>query len=179
MTSGARRSLFWLVLGGVVALDLITKELAVANLTRVPTRVLGEFLQFRLVYNPGAAFGIYVGPYSRWVFMGLALVALVVLGSMVLRTPAHQWFRLSALGLVCGGAVGNLIDRVQSARGVVDFIDVWIGPFNWPTFNVADMAVSVGAIALAAVLWQEGREEQAVSTGRDSPRAEKVDAAEA
>jgi len=65
-----------------------------------------------------------------------------------------------ALGLVCGGAVGNLIDRVTSARGVVDFIDVWIGPFHWPTFNVADMAVSCGAVLLALILWNEGRREE-------------------
>jgi signal peptidase II len=61
---------------------------------------------------------------------------------------------------VCGGAVGNLGDRLRSSRGVVDFIDVWIGYFHWPTFNVADMAVSCGAVALAIVLWMEGRESE-------------------
>ena len=89
--------------------------------------------------------------------MVLALVALVVLASLARHTLSTQWVRLTALGLVCGGAIGNLLDRVRSARGVVDFIDVWIGPFHWPTFNVADMAVTCGAVALAAVLWQEGR----------------------
>ncbi|MCH8934427.1 MAG: signal peptidase II, partial [Gemmatimonadetes bacterium] len=64
------------------------------------------------------------------------------------------------LGLVCGGAVGNLIDRIRSSRGVVDFIDVGIGVHRWPTFNIADSAVTVGAIALAFVLWMEGREEE-------------------
>jgi signal peptidase II len=112
------------------------------------------------VYNPGAAFGIHVGQHSRWVFMALAIVALVVLGVMVYQTPPAQRFRLLTLGLVCGGAVGNLIDRFRSARGVVDFIDVWIGRFHWPTFNVADMAVSCGAIALAAILWSEGKQQQ-------------------
>jgi signal peptidase II len=76
---------------------------------------------------------------------------------MVQQTPPTQRVRLTALALVCGGAVGNLVDRIRSGRGVVDFIDVYIGPLHWPTFNVADMAVTCGAVALAAVLWQEGR----------------------
>ncbi len=166
MASGNRQPVFWAVGVGVVILDFITKQVAVATLSpRVPVRVVGDWLMLRIVYNPGAAFGIHVGPHSRWVFMGLAIVALAVLGTMVYRTPASQWFRLTALGLVCGGAVGNLVDRVRSARGVVDFIDVWIGPLNWPTFNVADMAVTCGAIALAAVLWHEGRKESQPSAG--------------
>lgn len=155
------RRLFWGILLGVIVVDFITKQIAVATLSRVPAPVLGDWLTLRLVYNPGAAFGIHVGDFSRWVFMVLAMVALVVLGSMVRHTRPHQWLRLTALGLVCGGAVGNLIDRIRSGRGVVDFIDVWIGPFHWPTFNVADMAVSCGAVALALVLWQEGRQEAA------------------
>lgn len=177
MTSGVKRPLFWLVVVGVVVADYITKLVAVANLGRVPVRVVGDTLLLRLVYNPGAAFGIYVGDHSRWVFMALAVVALVVLGAMVLRTPAAQWWRLTALGLVCGGAIGNLVDRVRDARGVVDFIDVYIGPFHWPTFNVADMAVSVGAIALALVLWHEGEAHQANPVR--AAAAKEADAAEA
>lgn len=180
MASGIKRPLFWLVVVGVVVLDAVTKQLAVAHLSlRVPQSVVGDWLLLKLVYNPGAAFGIYVGPHSRWVFMALALVALVVLGSMVRQTLPHQWFRLTALGLVCGGAIGNLIDRIRSARGVIDFIDVWIGPFHWPTFNVADMAVTCGALALAAVLWQEGREEDRAAAAKRSEGADAADTAEA
>ena len=161
MESGAKSPLFWGIVSVVVVVDFITKQIAVAQLSRIPVRVLGDWLMFRLVYNPGAAFGVNVGPYSRWVFMILAMVALVVLGTMVVKTVRQEWFRLTAIALVCGGAIGNLIDRVRSPRGVVDFIDVYIGPVHWPTFNVADMAVTCGAIALAIVLWQEGQEEQA------------------
>jgi signal peptidase II len=85
------------------------------------------------------------------------------------HTLSTQWVRLTALGLVCGGAIGNLLDRVRSARGVVDFIDVWIGPFHWPTFNVADMAVTCGAVALAAVLWQEGRRDNEQPSEQTGP----------
>ena len=64
-----------------------------------------------------------------------------------------------ALALVCGGAIGNLIDRVASAKGVIDFIDVGVSEITrWPTFNVADMAVSFGAFLLAWVLWEEDRD---------------------
>jgi signal peptidase II len=161
VTAAARRTLFWGILLGVVALDFVTKQIAVATLSRGAVPVLGDWLVLRLVYNPGAAFGIHVGEHSRWVFTALALVALVVLGAMVRQSRADQWFRVTALALVCGGAVGNLGDRLRSGRGVVDFIDVWIGSFHWPTFNVADMAVSCGAVALAIVLCE----------GRDSERA--------
>lgn len=161
MARGVKRGLFWGVLLGVIVLDVLSKQLAVAALSPTPVDLVGEWLRFRLVYNPGAAFGISLGPYSRWVFMVLAVVALVVLGSMVRHTRPEQWFRLVALGLVCGGAAGNLIDRIRSPRGVVDFVDVYIGPLRWPTFNVADMAVTCGALALAVILWREGRHEEA------------------
>lgn len=161
MANGGRRGLFWAVGAGVVVADVFTKQAAVAVLTHRQIPLLGDWLSFQLVFNKGAAFGLNVGEYSRWVFMALAVVALVVLGSMVRQSDGAQTGRLAALGLVCGGAVGNLIDRVASARGVVDFIDVWIGPFHWPTFNVADMAVSCGAVLLALILWNEGRREHA------------------
>jgi signal peptidase II len=77
-----------------------------------------------------------------------------VLARLSRSSPADR-FRQLALGLVAGGAAGNLIDRVRSARGVVDFLDVGIGAHRWPTFNVADIAVSCGALALAVSLWRE------------------------
>jgi signal peptidase II len=110
------------------------------------------------VYNPGAAFGLDLGPQSRWIFAVLTVVALVILARLYRATAAGHSARAVALALVCAGAVGNLIDRVRSFFGVVDFIDVGIGDARWPTFNVADMAVSVGAALLAWVLWQEDRE---------------------
>jgi signal peptidase II len=157
MASGASKRLFWGIVACVVALDFATKNAAAARLSRVPLKVVGDWVTLQMVYNPGAAFGIHVGGYSRWVFLTLALLALFVLGAMVRQTEPWQWVRLSALGLVCGGAVGNLIDRVRSPRGVVDFIDVGVGTLRWPTFNVADMAVTCGALTLATVLWVEGR----------------------
>src|SRR6266850_2550306 len=122
MASAAERSLFWGTAGAVVVSDFITKMLAESLLARrLPLALLGDVVQLRLVYNQGAAFGLDVGENSRWVFFGLAIVAL---GSMVRSTRAGDWFRLLALSLVCGGAAGNLIDRIRSAQGVVDFVDI-------------------------------------------------------
>src|SRR2546429_9400340 len=85
---------------------------------------------------------------------------------MVLATRPGDRFRIVALALVCAGAVGNVIDRVRSARGVVDFVDVGIGSARWPTFNVADSAITVGAIALAVSLWLEGRAQERATEAR-------------
>jgi signal peptidase II len=156
MGNAAERRLFWSVALVVVALDLVTKLVAEATLLLTPgVPVIGDWFQLRLVYNRGAAFGLHVGPYSRWVFFAVAIVAIVVLDRMSRATSLGDRFRQLALGLVAGGAAGNLIDRVRSARGVVDFLDVGIGSLRWPTFNVADIAVSCGGIALAIALWRE------------------------
>ena len=161
MESAAERRLFWGTAGAVVVSDFITKMFAESLLARrLPLAVLGDWVQLRLVYNQGAAFGLDVGPNSRWVFFALAVIALIVLGSMVRSTRSGDRFRLLALALVCGGAAGNLIDRIRSAQGVVDFVDIGVGGWRWPTFNVADSAITVGAIALALSLWQEGRVHQ-------------------
>lgn len=141
----------------VILLDVITKAVAVAVLPPAggPRPVLGDLVRFTLVYNPGAAFGLYLGGYSRWIFMGLSLVALVVLFRLYRQTAPDDLVRASAITLVAAGAIGNLIDRVRTELGVVDFIDIGIAGYRWPTFNVADMAVSTGAFLLAWVLWDE------------------------
>ncbi|MFL5529235.1 MAG: signal peptidase II [Gemmatimonadaceae bacterium] len=151
--------LFWGTLVTVVAVDLLTKLIAASTLSpaHIPHEILGNHVRLTLVYNPGAAFGLNLGIYSRWIFMALTAGALVILGRLYQATRQGDFLRTIALGLVCGGAVGNLIDRIRSASGVVDFIDVGVGDLRWPTFNVADMAVSVGAFLLAWVLWGEER----------------------
>jgi signal peptidase II len=72
---------------------------------------------------------------------------------MALNTPPVDRFRLLALGLVAGGAAGNMIDRIRSAQGVADFFDLGLAAARFPTFNVADMGVSAGAVLLAVSFW--------------------------
>src|SRR2546430_2345165 len=88
MANGADRRLFWAAAAAVLVADVVTKVVAETLLARhLPVPVIGEYVQLRLVYNQCAAFGLCLGSYSRWIFFGLALLALVVLRSMVLATP--------------------------------------------------------------------------------------------
>jgi signal peptidase II len=136
----------------------------------VPHPVLGEFFRLTLVYNPGAAFGLHLGPWSRWIFTGLTLVAIVVLWRMYRASVADDRVKVVAIAMVTGGAIGNLVDRLKSPRGVVDFLDVGLAGWRWPTFNVADIAVSCGAVLLAIVLWRD--EEARVGSERAAKAAE-------
>lgn len=156
MPSGADgRRPFWLVIAVVIVLDRITKFLAVRHFSDRPVHVIGETLQFRLVYNQAAAFGLSLGSLQRWLFIAIALVAIVWLWNAARHAPATDLLRQYSVAFVAGGAAGNVIDRLLSGRGVVDFIDVGINTLRWPTFNVADMAVTCGAVALAISLWRE------------------------
>jgi signal peptidase II len=158
--SPSNARLFWPILVAIVGADVATKYLAVDRLgalERVPHPVFGDWFRFTLVYNPGAAFGLHVGEHSRWVFIVLTVAALLILGRLYFSTRPGDSMRVTSLALVCGGALGNLIDRIRTQRGVVDFLDLGVGDSRWPTFNVADIAVSLGAFLLAVVLWQEDR----------------------
>jgi len=173
MGNGAERRLYWGAILTVLGLDIITKHLAEQFLHRSAGRsVFGEWFQLRLVYNPGAAFGLHLGPYSRWIFLAIALAVVALLFQYHRNAERGDWFRQLALGLVTGGAIGNVIDRIRSSQGVVDFLDFGVGAWRWPTFNVADMAVSCGAIAFAISLWREDLRLQALhdaNPGRPLP----------
>jgi signal peptidase II len=144
--------------------DFITKLLAEHFLVPryVPHRVIGEVVRFTLAYNPGAAFSMSLGQYSRLIFGAFAVIALFVLWRLYRMTGAGaragDRLRVLARGLAFGGAAGNLIDRIRSPQGVVDFIDIGFRDVRFWTFNVADSAVTVGAILLAWSLSREERE---------------------
>jgi signal peptidase II len=156
---------------------VLAERLLVRN---VPHEVLGEVVRFTLAYNPGAAFSMSLGTYSRWIFGGFALVALVVLWRLYRMTGAGaragDRMRVLALGLAFGGAAGNLVDRVRSPLGVVDFIDIGFGDVRFWTFNVADSAVTVGALVLA---WSLSREERETARAKAAAEREVARAADA
>ena len=139
----------------VVVLDQITKLIVLDRLTPgVPVAVVQGFVALTLVMNPGLAFGLLSGIPAgwRWIVGLLSLVALVVLLRVALRIlPSGGWREQSAIGLIFGGAVGNLIDRTRFGA-VVDFVDVYYRDWHWPAFNVADSAITVGVAALALVV---------------------------
>ena len=154
--NGGKLTLFATVLIGVVTLDLITKLLIRRSFHLYQTvNIIGDYVRITYIHNQGAAFGINLGPYSRYIFLVLSLIALVALAGMFWVTPARDRVRLAAISLICAGAIGNLLDRIRSHEGVVDFLDVGLGELRWPVFNVADVAVTVGAVLLALSLWKE------------------------
>ncbi len=158
-TPARNRWLFWGAAAAIVAADVVTKWLAVRYLSppHVPHPVIGDVVRLTLAYNPGAAFSMSLGPYSRYIFGAFALVALVVLWNLYRRSHPSERLLSFALGIAWGGAAGNFIDRVRSPRGVVDFIDIGVESWRFWTFNVADSAVTVGAVILAWLLAREER----------------------
>jgi len=145
---------FWALFASWVAADFLSKRVAEDSLAlHVPRSVIGEWFRFTLTYNPGAAMNFSLGESSRVMFTIIAGIMLVVIFRMYRQTPAHDWLQAAALALIAGGALGNLLDRLRSARGVVDFIDVGVGDVRFWTFNVADVGVTCGAALLAILLW--------------------------
>ncbi len=143
--SRRRLALVLVIVLGVVALDQISKALAVAGLEDGPLSIVGEDVELRLSRNSGGAFSLFQGftPLLAVVAIGLS----VVLVRAVRRTD--DFVVLIALSLVLGGAIGNLVDRIARSPGflegaVVDFVKVG----SFPTFNVADAAITVGAVTL-------------------------------
>lgn len=130
----------------------------------VPREVIGDALRFTLIYNPGAAFSFSLGEHSRVIFSILAMLVILVLWQMYLRAESHDRGLGAALGLITGGALGNLTDRLRSPRGVVDFIDMGVGDYRFYTFNVADVGVTCGAILLLYILYRRSREEESQPT---------------
>jgi len=141
------------VAAAVVALDQVTKALVLRSLTvGVPVVVVDGLLSLTLVMNPGLAFGLLAGVPApwRWVVAGLSIVALAVLARVAARVLAEGRHPadVAALGLIFGGATGNLIDRARFGA-VVDFVDVHVRGWHWPAFNVADSSITVGVAVLA------------------------------
>jgi signal peptidase II len=170
-TNGAAR-LFWGAALTVVVLDVVTKQLAERLLLpHSPYRVIGDVVRFTLAWNPGAAFSMSLGAYSRYIFGAFALVALFVLWKLYRESKPGERLKPLALGLAWGGAAGNLIDRVRSPLGVVDFIDIGVGSVRFWTFNVADSAVTVGAIALGWILLKEDRQQRQLEKTGDAHEA--------
>lgn len=143
----------------ILLADILTKRWAEAALEGASRPdFLGGYVPLTLAYNRGAAFGISVGDDPRWFFIPVALIALGLMVALLVRAHGRDHLRLTALVLVIAGALGNLVDRVRWDGGVVDFIGpVDLGFMHWPIFNVADMAISCGAVLLAVSFWQEER----------------------
>jgi signal peptidase II len=133
----------------VIILDQATKYLAETLLTmHQPVPVLPSF-NLMLTYNTGAAFSFLAnaGGWQRWFFLGLgALVSIGLMAWLERLKPGEKWLAV-ALALILGGAVGNLIDRAWLGQ-VIDFIQLYYDRWYWPAFNIADSAITIGAVLL-------------------------------
>lgn len=143
----------WLVLSIVIiALDQATKAWVRHALEPyAPHTVIPHVLNWTLAFNRGAAFSFLIDAsgWQVWLFGILAIVVSAGLAVWLARTPRRDWRTALPLALIIGGALGNLIDRIAHGQ-VTDFVQVYWRTWSWPAFNVADSAISVGAVLLIA-----------------------------
>lgn len=142
----------------IVAVDQVTKFWVTGRMDLFESRaVLPGFFSITYVRNPGAAFGLFaeMGDLTRMaILVGVSVVAVGLLTAFFLRSPhADRVSRVAAV-LVMGGAVGNLIDRIRFGE-VIDFLDVYLGAYHWPAFNVADSCITIGIGLFVVGAWRE------------------------
>ncbi len=146
---------FVAVVLAVVVLDLFTKELVLHHLPLYGKReLIPGFFNLVHVRNTGVAFSFFAGGDNPWrskILAAFTVAALGMVGFLYRQTDSTEWEKRWALSLIAGGAVGNLVDRIRFGE-VVDFLDFYLGPYHWPAFNVADMAITAGAGMLLYVL---------------------------
>ena len=163
-----------LIAGAVLILDQITKFMVSAWIPfQIRIDLIDNFLALTHVRNRGAAFGLFADAPVAPVRAGLIAVSVLAIGLIwtYARQSWHEPRVMATFGLILGGALGNLIDRLR-LHYVVDFIDVHWGRYHWPSFNVADMAITVGAISLFIVMAQQGEVEKASLTMSETPSEE-------
>ncbi len=140
---------FWSIAIVITVLDYITKQIAESSLQRGQSvEVIGDFLRFTLGYNTGIAFGLSIGNSSRWLLVIITLATMGLIVWLFRSVEERHKAQVAAFGLIMGGAIGNLLDRVFGSQGVIDFIDVGVGTTRFWTFNIADSAITVGAVLL-------------------------------
>jgi signal peptidase II len=159
----------------VLVLDILTKWIVSHTMTlHQSVEVLGDFGRLTYIRNPGAAFGLFSGNRTSFIFISIFAIAIILW--LLARRHYRGRLSLTALGMILGGAVGNLIDRIRVGE-VVDFVDLGFGRTRWPVFNVADMGVTIGVCILAVALYlregaRRGAEPEADGGGAEGdPRA--------
>jgi signal peptidase II len=152
----------WLNLSAlVIVLDQLTKWLMSSWLDLYETVAIIPYFNLTLAHNYGAAFSFLAsaGGWQRWFFTILAIVVSVALTIWMKRLKAHARLEAISLALILGGAIGNVIDRVVHGY-VIDFLDVYVGSYHWPAFNIADSAICVGAVILVFDSFRSKPEQQ-------------------
>lgn len=152
LPDGVSATRWYVLAAAVVVLDQISKQVVLATIQFGETIYVAPFWNWVLTYNSGAAFSFLAGAggWQRWFF---TVLALAVSGWIVfmLRQHAAQRLLSLALALIMGGALGNVIDRIRFGA-VVDFVQWHAAGFYWPAFNVADSAITIGAVLM---IWDQ------------------------
>ena len=158
--------------GALLLLDQVSKWLVMAHIPEHrPVPVIPGFFDLVNIRNRGAAFGFLNRSdieWQFWLFLAATLVAVWAIS--VLARHSRQPLMLVGLGLILGGAVGNLVDRLRF-RAVVDFLDVYWRGWHWPAFNVADMGICVGAAFACLAVWRAERRKGMSTAGAEEKRA--------
>ena len=146
-----KKLLLFVLFAVVLGLDQLTKYLAARYLFEGESiKVIPGFFDFTLVYNPGAAFGMFSGLPDiprRIALWGVSIVALIVVGHFMYKEARRDSWSITALVAILAGACGNIIDRFRF-DSVVDFLDFYVGQNHWPAFNIADSAICIGVAVL-------------------------------
>ena len=143
--------LLGVIVGGLVLVDQWTKAWIDTNMRLYETRpILPGLFELQYVRNTGAAFGFLSGSHADFripFFIGISVVAIGVILYLFSKLEGSEWMAAVSLSLILGGAVGNLIDRIRLGE-VIDFLLLHYRKFQWPAFNVADMAITAGVFLL-------------------------------
>ncbi len=139
----------------VMVLDQLSKWWVIESLPlHASVPVVDGFFNLVHIYNRGAAFGFLNRSdieWQFWLFLVATIIAMLTIFYLV-RTSPRNGLLFSALGMVLGGALGNMIDRIRY-RAVVDFLDFYVGSWHWPAFNVADIAICLGAVGTCLAMF--------------------------
>jgi len=135
--------------GLVVVLDQVSKWVMVSWLSLYETVAVFPYFNLTMAHNTGAAFSFLAGAggWQRWFFIGLTSVISIVLFIWLKKLSTQAKLEAISISLILGGAIGNVIDRIYFGY-VIDFLDVYVGSYHWPAFNIADSAICVGAALL-------------------------------
>ena len=146
---------FFLITIFVTTVDQLTKHLVAVNIQLYDSiRIIPGFFNIVNTRNRGMAFGLFNNPDpgpAFYILTGASFFAVLVIIYWFFRLKHHERFLAPGLALILGGAAGNLIDRIR-IREVIDFLDVQLGTYHWPAFNIADSCITIGTIWVAVFL---------------------------
>ncbi len=148
------------VVVGIILCDQVSKIFANCNLVLHEPQSIAEYLNLTLVYNRGAAFGFLseAGSWNRWLFVVLTICIVLFLMHLLKDMESERKSVTFAIAFIIGGALGNLIDRIWRGH-VIDFVDIHYSGYHWPAFNVADSAITAGALGLLLFAFRGSKNE--------------------